>query len=132
MPPSAPVTVASTPVALPSSARILYPLHPAAHDEARPFVGGVLEERLHRRALAALLAAARAVAAGGGVVAGGIGVAVDHLVLVTEAVEAGDQLAVGAVLRGNLGVDAEPLPDRVEVRVEVRPVEPVEAHRRPL
>ena len=109
-----------------------HPVRAALHDAPRAGVGGVLQPRLHRGALAAVLATHRAVAAELRVV-GGRRVAHDRPVLETERVEALHQQLVGAVLASHLGVRAEALRDHVDVvALVLRRVEPVEAVLRPL
>ena len=104
------------------------PVRVTARNAAPAGVRGVLQPGLHRRALAALLAAHRAVAAELGIVVQR-GVAPDRAVLVAELVAGRHQPPVGPVLRGGLRVRADALEHHLHVvaheRVVVEPLEPV-------
>src|SRR5438270_8180101 len=79
-----------------------------ADEEARAGVGGVLEEGLHGRLLAALLAADEAVAAHARVLAGGVDVAREVAMRVAETLAGVDELFVRAVVRRRGGGHAGP------------------------
>ena len=129
--PSACVTVASTP----GGAAVLDqdPVGVAADDAPRAGVGGVLQPGLHRRALAALLAAHRAVAAELGVVVERR-VAPDRAVLVAERVAGLRSAAGGCRSASSPRCSRRCAPSTTSMwsRDERRVVEPLEPVRRPL